>query len=650
MSVDLQMKILLVEDSKLTRKMEVKILKEVGFTNIVEADDGDAAIQMLQKAEDVGLIISDWNMPNKGGYDLLLWVRADEKWKDVPFIMATAQAEKKQTLKAKEAGVSSFITKPFSAQELKTLIEETFGAKKDGEGEDVGKARLPQKAASGKVRLSVAHIQITDHLTLGVLKHLIATEKLAPKHFELETQCMSSWNPLQKALEKGDIDAAFILAPIAMDLFSVNVPIKLVLLAHKNGSTCVSNKKGSNKGSLQQFFKGKSFYIPHILSIHHMLSTMFLRQLGLKPGVAGQEGVDVLFEVVPPVKMPEFLAENPEVSGYTVAEPLGTKAIAANSGDLMFLSAELWEYHPCCVVAVRDELINAHPEVVQELTTMLVQSGQFIAQRPDKAAEIAVDFLDPQNILGLKVPVLKNVLKEPQGIKTDDLFPVIEDLDRIQRYMVEEMGIGTLIDLKNFVDTRFAEVACDTAGSVRRSSNFHDLSKVVSRIVDRHTSDLDTKNMLAQEGKNLIFALDHQEYGISITSVKEIIAMTPMRTIPQTPSFFKGVINLRNKVIPVIDLRLKFGLEELDYNERTCIIIVEVNGKSDTVEVGMVVDSVSEVLNLTGEDIEKTPSFGVDVDTEVILGMAKTEKGVRILLDTDRLLSHGDTEMLEAVS
>ena len=641
MSVDLQMKILLVEDSKLTRKMEVKILNEVGFTNIVEAGDGDAAFRMLRKEEDVGLIISDWNMPNKGGYDLLLWVRADEKCKDMPFIMATAQAEKKQTLKAKEAGANNLITKPFSAQELKAVIEETFGANNGSEGEDMKKTRLPQKAVSGKVKLSVAHIQITDHLTLGVLKDLIATEKLAPKHFELETQCMPSWNPLQKALENGDIDAAFILAPIAMDLFSVDVPIKLVLLAHKNGSICVSNKKGSNKGPLREIFEGKSFYIPHFLSIHHMLSTMFLRQLGLKPGVAGDEDVNVFFEVVPPVKMPEFLAENAETGGYTVAEPLGTKAIAAGSGDLMFLSAELWQYHPCCVVAVRDELINAHPEAIQELTTMLVQSGQFIAQQPDKAAEIAVDFLDPHKTLGLKVPVIKNVLKEPQGIKTDDLFPVIEDLDRIQRYMAEEMGIGTLIDLEKLVDTRFARVACDTAGSIRHSSNFHDPAEVLSRIVDRRTTDLDKKTMLGQEGKHLIFNLDSQEYGIGIIGVKEIIGMMPIRTIPQSPEFVKGVINLRGKVIPVIDLRLKFGLEELDYDERTCIIIVEVNGKSDTAQVGMVVDAVSEVLNVKGEDIEEAPSFGVNVDTEVILGMAKTEDGVRILLDTDRLLSHG---------
>ena len=646
MSIDHEMKILLVEDSALTRKMEAKILNEVGFKNIVEAEDGEAAIQKLQEQKDVSLIISDWNMPNKNGYEFLVWVRSDETCRNIPFIMATAQAEKKQTSKATEAGVSNFITKPFSAQELRSVIEETFGPNK-GSGEDIEEPRLPRKTASGKVQLSVAHIQITDHLTLGVLKHLIESENLNPEHFELETRCVSSWNPLQKALEKGDIDAALILAPIAMDLFSVDVPIKLVLLAHKNGSICVSNKKGSNNGSLQQFFKGKSFYIPHMLSIHHMLSTMFLRQLGLKPGVAGQEGVDAFFEVVPPVKMPEFLAETPDAGGYTVAEPLGTKAIAAGTGDLMFLSAELWEYHPCCVVAVRDELINAHPEAVQEFTTMLVQSGQFIAQQPDIAAEIAVDFLDPQKKLGLKVPVLKNVLKEPQGIKTDDLFPVIEDLDRIQRYMVEEMGIGTLINLEEFMDTRFAEVACHAAKSVRRPSKVHDISKIVSKIVNRKASQHGTKTMLDREGKYLSFTLANEEYGMGILKIKEIIGMMPITPVPRTREFVRGVLNLRGKVIPVVDLRLRFGIEAADYTERTCIIIVEIPDESGIVQIGVVVDSVSEVLYIKADEIEDTPTFGTKVSTEYILGMAKMEGGVKLLLDIDQVLGSEEMALLE---
>ena len=117
--------------------------------------------------------------------------------------------------------------KPFGSAELKSIIDDTFEEKKEEKVQE--KPRRPRRNSSGKVILNVAHIQITDHLALGVLKHLIETEKLTPRHFELETQCMPGWNPVQQAIEKGEIDAAFILAPIAMDLFSADVPIKLVL-------------------------------------------------------------------------------------------------------------------------------------------------------------------------------------------------------------------------------------------------------------------------------------------------------------------------------------------------------------------------------------------------------------------------------------
>jgi chemotaxis signal transduction protein len=309
----------------------------------------------------------------------------------------------------------------------------------------------------------------------------------------------------------------------------------------------------------------------------------------------------------------------------------------------MFLSGELWENHPCCVVTVRDDLIDAHPDAVQEFTTMLVQAGQFIAQNPDIAAEIAVEFLDPEKKLGLKVPVLKNVLKEPQGIKTDDLFPVIEDLDRIQRYMAEEMGIGTLIDLEKFVDSGFAEVACRAAKAVRRPSTFHDVSKIVSKIVNRQTTQHATKSMLEREGKYLTFTLANEEYGSSILKIKEIIGMMPITPVPQTREFVKGVINLRGKVIPVVDLRLRFGIEASDYTERTCIIIVETAGKAQIVQTGVVVDSVSEVLYIKADEIDDTPAFGTKVSVEYILGMAKMEGGVKMLLDIDQII--GSEEM-----
>ena len=149
-----------------------------------------------------------------------------------------------------------------------------------------------------------------------------------------------------------------------------------------------------------------------------------------------------------------------------------------------------------------------------------------------------------------------------------------------------------------------------------------------------------------REGKYLTFTMDREEYGIGILKIKEIIGMMPITPVPRTPEHVKGVINLRGKVIPVVDLRLRFGMEAIDYTERTCIIVVEIASPAGMVQIGIVVDSVSEVLNIKAEDIEDTPTFGTKLDTDYILGMAKMEGGVKILLSIDKVLSTQDLEDL----
>ncbi len=153
--------------------------------------------------------------------------------------------------------------------------------------------------------------------------------------------------------------------------------------------------------------------------------------------------------------------------------------------------------------------------------------------------------------------------------------------------------------------------------------------------------------MVEREGKYLTFTMADEEYGIGILKIKEIIGMMPITTVPQTPNFVKGVINLRGKVIPVIDLRLRFGMEAIDYNDRTCIIVVEIEGSASTIQIGIVVDAVSEVLNVSTDDIEETPAFGTSLDTDYILGMAKMEGGVKILLDIDKVLNTDEISVLE---
>ncbi len=161
------------------------------------------------------------------------------------------------------------------------------------------------------------------------------------------------------------------------------------------------------------------------------------------------------------------------------------------------------------------------------------------------------------------------------------------------------------------------------------------------------TMDQAVKTMADREGKYLTFNMADEEYGIGILKIKEINGMMPITIVPQTPGFVKGVINLRGKVIPVIDLRLKFGIEAIDYTERSCIIVVEIEGGAGFIQIGIVVDSVSEVLNIKGEDIAETPTFGTKLNTDYILGMAKMEGGVKVLLDIDRVLSAEEIAALD---
>ncbi len=144
-------------------------------------------------------------------------------------------------------------------------------------------------------------------------------------------------------------------------------------------------------------------------------------------------------------------------------------------------------------------------------------------------------------------------------------------------------------------------------------------------------------------GKYLTFFLDDEGYGLEILKVQEIIGMQEITQIPQTPAYVKGVINLRGKVIPVIDLRLKFGMPAQEVTRKTCIIVVQVRREDSALIMGIIVDEVSEVLNIEVNQIEPAPALGSQVDTQFILGLAKTETGVRILLDIDKVLS--DREM-----
>lgn len=149
------------------------------------------------------------------------------------------------------------------------------------------------------------------------------------------------------------------------------------------------------------------------------------------------------------------------------------------------------------------------------------------------------------------------------------------------------------------------------------------------------------------EGKFLLFELGGEEYGIEILKVREIIGLMDITPVPQTPPFIRGVINLRGKIIPVVDMRRRFAMEEGNYTDRSCIIVTELeNGKGRWV-FGMLVDGVKEVANIPPDQIDHPPQFGQSVDTRYIMGMAKMGDRVAILLDVDKVLKDGQWQALE---
>lgn len=157
----------------------------------------------------------------------------------------------------------------------------------------------------------------------------------------------------------------------------------------------------------------------------------------------------------------------------------------------------------------------------------------------------------------------------------------------------------------------------------------------------------------AKAGKYLTFKLGAEEYGLEILKVQEIIKMMDITHVPRTPAFVRGVINLRGKVIPVVDLRLKFGMESRETTDKTCVIVVQVShagSASGSVTMGTIVDEVSEVLDIGGEQLEPAPEFGTTVDTDFILGMGKVAKKVVMLLDIDKVLSSGELAAVNKVA
>lgn len=186
----------------------------------------------------------------------------------------------------------------------------------------------------------------------------------------------------------------------------------------------------------------------------------------------------------------------------------------------------------------------------------------------------------------------------------------------------------------------WGQIVCDAEGKI---------DSVIGVILDITAQKLAEEQRLRiqqRTGKYLLFSLDAIQYGIPIQRVQEIVRLLPMTPVPGTPAHVKGMMNLRGKVIPVVDLRRRFMLPEAECSQETCIIVVEVQGATAPLLFGLLVDAVSEVQHIRGEDIDEPPQFGMNVDVRWILGMAPVKKTLTTLLDIDQVLRIEELEAL----
>ncbi len=299
--------------------------------------------------------------------------------------------------------------------------------------------------------LKIGYLNIADHLILGVTERKVLKKEEVFKYLHLETVPFIDWQTLSVAFSREEINAAFMLAPLAMDHFRKGEDIRLVLLGHRNGSVLITNKAAKIKK--MEDLKGKDILIPYHLSTQNILLHKLLSDSALDVGI----GKDVEVQTVPPSKMPTYVEIDTQgdIGGFLVAEPFGTNVIEAGLGDEFELSKNIWPGHPCCVLVVKTDIIRYFPNAIQELTNSLVKSGRFIKDNTEEASRIGVFFLNQD------INVVRKILTAPADrITTDHLMPSRKDFEEIQNYIVNVTGnIYEKIDLDKFIYTGFAHEA-----------------------------------------------------------------------------------------------------------------------------------------------------------------------------------------------
>ncbi len=206
----------------------------------------------------------------------------------------------------------------------------------------------------------------------------------------------------------------------------------------------------------------------------------------------------------------------------------------------------------------------------------------------------------------------------------------------MQEYLHNKMELGSLIDVDSFLDLRFADQACDNKPAADRPTTLNPAG-FLEKVRAARTGESMAKKMIGQEGQYLFASAAGEHYGIGIMTIREIVSNQPLIKVPEAERYIRGVMNMRGTMIPVLDLNLWFGYEAIQENDRTAIIVVEQEFGDALVPLGIMVEGVSEIVEITAENVEPVPEMMAHA--EYILAMTKINNNARTLLNVQRIIS-----------
>ncbi|MDB4959522.1 MAG: ssuA [Myxococcales bacterium] len=288
-----------------------------------------------------------------------------------------------------------------------------------------------------EAELAVGYLPVTCHLTCPVTDFATKTTTTSTRFV---SQRFTDFPTVVESLKARKIDATFILAPLAMVLREQGVPIHIVYLGHRDGSTVIV-PKSSTARSLRDL-KGKTFARPSRFSNQYLVITKLMEDEGMQPE-------DLNFVDLPPPEMPSALAAG-AIDAYFIGEPFAAKAELDGTGRVLYYAKDIWPHFVSCVLVVRDELIDQHPEIVRDLVRGIAESGEWIERNRLEAARISAPYFRQDQKL------LEFVLTQPPDrVSYRELTPTDEDLHAIMHYAIKAGILRREIDLGNIVDRRF---------------------------------------------------------------------------------------------------------------------------------------------------------------------------------------------------